>query len=180
MAEQAKTASAQPEGPRRTGDEPPSGVPSSIYGVYRGKNIRERFLEISPRYVALKDLFLPQQEDVKVALMNHQLKLDLCLDLNALVKRSYSGGECLKCESAEIREQNRIAKRLEFSDFESKDAFVDVDDACRLKGHPEEDVCNAYSRSTGPLPANLCESRALCYACYLPKLFCILQYYDKM
>lgn len=49
-----------------------SGVPSPFYGTYRDQNIGERTTESPPRYVALRDLFLPQENHVKTTPVNRQ------------------------------------------------------------------------------------------------------------
>ncbi|CAD1477154.1 unnamed protein product, partial [Heterotrigona itama] len=112
-------------------------VPSPFYGTYRDQNIGERTTESPPRYVALRDLFLPTQENhVKTTPVNrqHSTRHDRSVACNLIGDRSYPDGSYRERritteERDEITERNVIARRLEYSDFEANDPFRG-DDFC--------------------------------------------------
>ncbi|XP_076248687.1 uncharacterized protein LOC143188363 [Calliopsis andreniformis] len=112
-----------------------TGVPSPFYGTYRDQNISERTIESPPKYVALKDLFLPPGNDVKGAHINHHhYRYESSFD-SLPGDRSYAGGSYLDGQNAaeecvEITERNPIARRLEYSDFDANGSFRDVTDFC--------------------------------------------------
>ncbi|XP_076656368.1 uncharacterized protein LOC143361013 [Halictus rubicundus] len=112
------------------------GVPSPFYGTYRDQNVGERTIESPPKYVALRDLFLPQENDMKhLTTINRQQQYDSSMEISMSSDRSYAGGSYLERQNVteecdEITSRNPISRRLEYSDFEANGLFHDAGDFC--------------------------------------------------
>ncbi|XP_053972271.1 uncharacterized protein LOC128873016 [Hylaeus volcanicus] len=112
-----------------------TGVPSPFYGTYRDQNVGERTIDSPPKYVALRDLFLPPENDFKQSYTNRQQWHDPSFEYSLYSDRSYAGGSYLDEQNAteecvEITDRNPISRRLEYSDFETNGSFRDASDFC--------------------------------------------------
>ncbi|CAL7935349.1 unnamed protein product [Xylocopa violacea] len=112
------------------------GLPSAFYGTYRDQNVGERLLESPPKYVALRDLFLGQEYDLRTTPTNRQHSTFPC---NLTVDDSYAGGgyrdrRIAMEECEEITSRNPTARRLEYSNFEA--SRLSRDDFCFDREYP--------------------------------------------
>ncbi|KZC12046.1 hypothetical protein WN55_03126 [Dufourea novaeangliae] len=112
-------------------------------------------MESPPKYVALKDLFLPPENDIRqFTPTNRQPRYDSSIEISLSVDRSCAGGSYLERQDAteeydEITSRNPIARRLEYSDFEGNGSFRNVGDFSFDREYPSCTPTNMKRRGNG-------------------------------
>ncbi|KAL2729457.1 titin-like isoform X3 [Vespula squamosa] len=107
-----------------------SGVSSQFDTSNRERSVDEELLECSPRYVALKDLFLPQEE-IKLTITNHRHAS--IYEFALAPSYSCEDGSYLENRAGEYDYDERTGepyakpKRLDFSDIERNGTCCDLD-----------------------------------------------------
>ncbi|XP_076635491.1 uncharacterized protein LOC143348780 [Colletes latitarsis] len=134
------------------------GVPSPFYGTYRDQNTGERTIESPPKYVALRDLFLPQENDAKPSHTNRQRSLTS--EFSPCVDHSYAGVSYLDEqnateECAEITARNPISRRLEYSDSEANGSLRDAIDCAFDREYFAPMLSNVKPKNTVYMRENL-------------------------